>query len=73
MRWHWRTTMEYNRTRDILDVMQFLGLRNIKTALMYTQLISFATDEYTCRVAKDVEEAKALIESGFDYVTEIGG
>jgi len=70
---HWKATMEYHRTRDILHVMQFLGHRNIKTTLRYTQLIAFADDEYTCRVADNVEQAKQLVESGFDYVTDIDG
>ena len=70
---HWKATMEYHRTRDILHVMQFLGHRNIKTTLRYTQLIAFADDEYTCRVADNVEQAKQLVESGFDYITDIDG
>jgi integrase len=68
---HWRATMEYHKTRDILHVMQFLGHRNIKTTLRYTQLIAFADDEYVCRVADNIDQAKQLIESGFDYVTDI--
>jgi integrase len=70
---HWKATMEYHKTRDILHVMQFLGHRSIKTTLRYTQLIAFANDEYTCKAADNVEQAKQLIESGFDYVTDIEG
>jgi hypothetical protein len=51
--------------------MQFLGHRNIKTTLRYTQLIAFADDEYTCKVADNVDQAKQLIEPSFDYVTNI--
>jgi hypothetical protein len=29
--------------------------------------------DYVCKVAKTIEEAKALVESGFDYVTEVDG
>jgi integrase len=68
---HWRATMEYHRTKDLLHVMQFLGHRNIKTTMRYTQLIAFADDEYVCKVADNVDQAKQLIESGFDYVTDI--
>lgn len=53
--------------------MQFLGHRNIKTTLRYTQLIAFADNEYTYRVADNLEQAKQLIESGFDYITDIDG
>jgi len=70
---HWRATMEYHKTRDLLHVMQFLGHRSIKTTLRYTQLIAFADDEYTCKVADNVDQAKQLVESGFDYVTDIDG
>jgi integrase len=68
---HWRATMEYHRTRDLLHVMQFLGHRNIRTTLRYTQLIAFSDDEFVCKVADNVDQAKQLIESGFEYVTDI--
>jgi len=65
--------MEYHRKRDVLHVMHFLGHRSIRTTLGYRQLIGFADDEYTCKVADNVEQAKQLVESGFDYVTDIDG
>ena len=71
---HWKATMEYHKTRDILHVMQILGHRNIKNTLIYTQLIETeGEDEYVCRVAKTVKQAAELIEAGFDYVCEING
>jgi hypothetical protein len=30
-------------------------------------------DEYTCKTAKNITEATNLIETGFEYVTEIDG
>jgi integrase len=68
---HFKATMEYHRTKDILHVMQLLGHKNIRNTLVYTRLINFETDEFVCKVAKTVEEASALVESGFDYVTDI--
>ena len=65
--------MEYHRKRDVLHVMHFLAHRSIRTTLGYRQLIGFADDEYTCKVADNVEQAKQLVESGFDYVTDIDG
>jgi len=65
---HWKATMEYHRTKDILHVMEMLGHRDIKTTMIYTQLISFESDEYSSAVAKSVEEARKLIEAGFEYV-----
>lgn len=65
---HWKATMEYHKTKDLLHVMQLLGHRNIETTLIYTQLVNFEKDEYYSAIAHNVEEAKKLIESGFEYV-----
>jgi len=46
---HWKATMEYHKTKDILHVMQVLGHRNIKNTLIYTQFIKGREeDEYVC-------------------------
>jgi integrase len=68
---HFKATMEYHRTKDILHVMQLLGHRSIKNTLVYTHLVDFGGDEFVCKAAKNVEEAKVLVETGFDYVTDI--
>jgi len=39
--------------------------------MLYTQLISFESDEYSSAVAKNLEEARKLVEAGFEYVTEV--
>jgi len=66
--------MEYHKTKDILHVKALLGHKKIDSTLMYTQLIKFENeDDFICGIAKTVEEAKALIEVGFEYVTEIDG
>jgi integrase len=71
---HWKATMEYHKTKDILYVMQMLGHRNIKNTLIYTQLVnSEGDDEYICKAAKTVEQAAELIEAGFEYVCEVDG
>jgi integrase len=70
---HWKATMEYHQTKDILHVMQMLGHKNIQNTLLYTQLITFESDEYHVRVATTLEEDKELIEAGFEYVTERNG
>jgi hypothetical protein len=45
----------------------------MKTTLHYTQLLALPqNEEYLCKTAKTVEEAKELIEAGFQYVTNIG-
>ena len=66
---HWKATMEYAKTKDILHVMQVLGHKNIKNTLLYTQLIAVEKDDqFTCRVAKEPKEIQDLIEDGFEFV-----
>ncbi len=65
---HWKATMEYAKTKDILHVKQLLGHRNINSTLIYTQLVNFESDEYYSATAKTTEEAKRLVEAGFEYV-----
>jgi integrase/recombinase XerD len=71
---HYFATILYRQTRDILYVKQQLGHNNIKNTLIYTQLlVDEQEDNYTCKVAQNVEQATDLIENGFEYVTEIDG
>ncbi|MEM3825926.1 MAG: tyrosine-type recombinase/integrase [Candidatus Bathyarchaeia archaeon] len=66
---HWKATMEYAKTKDILHVMQLLGHKNIKNTLIYTQLVkNVREEEYICKVAKTPREIQELIEAGFEYV-----
>ncbi len=69
---HWKATIEYAKTKDILYVQQLLGHKNLKTTLRYTQLIQYPHNEkYICKVATTVNEAKELVEAGFEYVTHM--
>ena len=71
---HWKATIEYAKTKDILYVQKLLGHRSLKTTLRYTQLIALPqSQEYICKAAKTVKEAKQLIEAGFEYVTDMNG
>jgi integrase len=67
---HWKATTLYHKTKDILLVQRTLGHRNLKNTLVYTHLIDFKDDEFVCKAASTVEEAKILIEDGFEYVTD---
>jgi len=51
--------------------MQLLGHKNIRNTLVYTHLVSFESDEWTCKVAKTIDDAKSLIEDGFEYITDV--
>jgi integrase len=65
---HWKATMEYAKTKDILHVMQVLGHRNIKNTLIYTQLINFESDDFRSATANTASEAEKLVQTGFEYV-----
>ena len=71
---HWRATMEYHRTKDILYVMKLLGHKSINNTLIYTQLVEFE-NEGQCHsaIAKTIEEAQKLIEVGFEFICEFDG
>ncbi len=71
---HYKATMEYHKTKDLLHIKQLLGHKDLRTTLRYTQLLeSLENDEYHCKTASNVKEATNLIENGFEYVTEIDG
>ena len=67
---HWKATMEYHRTKDILYIMRMLGHKNIESTLVYTQLINFESDEYHSAVAQTVDEARKLLEGGSEYICQ---
>ena len=68
---HFKATMEYHKTKDILHVMRILGHKSIRNTLVYTHLVDFKDEEFVSRAAWTLEEASRLIESGFDYVCDI--
>ena len=71
---HWKATMEYHRTKDILYVKELLGHKNIQNTLVYTHLVSFEEDDaWIVKVATSIEEYVALLESGFEYVSDYEG
>jgi len=66
--------MEYHRTKDPFYVKEILGHKKLSSTqiyIHYEKMIygSFSNDEFTVRVATNVEEACELVEVGFDYVT----
>jgi len=69
---HWKATMEYHKTKDILHVMRILGHKNINNTLIYTQLINFKDDDYVAKVAHSEQEVCQLIEAGYEYVCDYG-
>lgn len=68
---HWKATMTYHKTRDILLVKYMLGHKRLENTEVYTHLMDFQSDEYHSATAKTIEEARKLIDSGFEYVTDM--
>ena len=71
---HWKATVEYHKTKDILHVQELLRHKNIRNTLIYITIEKGlyreqSADEFHVKVAKNVEEAVKLIEVGFEYVT----
>jgi len=65
---HWKATMTYHKTKDILYVKKLLGHKSINSTLLYTQLISFEGDEYDVKVAETKQEIVKLLEAGFEWI-----
>jgi len=56
--------------------MQALGHKNIKNTLLYIQLeeaLFQGEQDYISKVAKSQKDICALIEAGFEYVTDFEG
>ena len=70
---HWKATMEYHRTKDLLHTMAFLGHKKSDNTLLYIQLdqklFKEGDDTFMTRIAHNAQEACGLIEVGFDYIT----
>ena len=47
--------------------------KSINNTLVYMQMVQFKNEEYLSATATSIEESKRLIESGFEYVTELDG
>ncbi len=73
---YWRGTTLYHRTKDMVYVMQALGHKNMKNTLLYVQLeeaLFQGDQDFISKVARTEKEICALVEAGFDYVTEFEG
>ena len=71
---HWKATMLYHETKDIILVKEFLGHNQLNTTMLYIQLqkalFSDTSDDFYVKTAKTPEEVKELLEVGFEYVCE---
>jgi len=65
--------MTYHETKDLLYTMQKLGHKSYKNTLLYVQLeeaLFQGEDEYVSKVAKTEKDICALVEAGFEFVTD---
>jgi integrase len=68
---HWKATMLYHETKDILYVQNFLGHKSIQNTLVYTHLIENEPEnKYIIKVASTLEEYIELLENGFEYISD---
>jgi integrase len=73
---HWKGTMEYHKTQNIIHVQRLLGHKSVLNTQLYVNLeqaIFEFNDQYEVKLAATVEEAVKLVEVGFEYVTEMDG
>lgn len=74
---HWKGTLEYHKTKDIIHVQQILGHKSINNTMIYINLeraiFKETNDEFTVRATSSVEEACKFIEVGFEYVCDMNG
>lgn len=69
---HYKGTMEYHKTRDIIHVKTVLGHKSVTSTMIYINLESAiflqTDDNFTCKVAHNEAEEAQLIEAGFTHV-----
>ncbi len=75
---HWKATMLYHKTRDVLYVKEFLGHKRLDSTLKYINIeralfYKGKPEEFHVRIAEGSEEIKGLLEVGFEHVCEKDG
>jgi len=74
---HFFATMRYWKYRDVGLTAMDMGHRDWNTTQKYVHLLKILEmvkdDEWVCKTANIIEEAKTLVEHGFEYITEING
>jgi len=74
---HWKGTVEYHRTKDILHVKEVLGHKRIENTMIYIDiekaLYKETNDEFMVKAVESLDEACKLLETGFEYVCDMDG
>ncbi len=73
---HWKATMEYHKTKDIVHVQLLLGHKSINSTLKYISiekaLFKIYNDQWIIKVAKNIQEGQKLTEVGFEFHCDFG-
>lgn len=71
---HWKGTMEYHKTKDIIHVKTVLGHKSITSTMVYINLENAlflqTNDDFTCKISHNETEETQLIEAGFELVRD---
>ena len=71
---HWKATMLYHETHDIVLVKEFLGHKTLDVTLLYIQiekaLFKNEAENFIVKATKETEEIQALLEVGFEFVCQ---
>ncbi|MEJ2281261.1 MAG: tyrosine-type recombinase/integrase [Candidatus Bathyarchaeota archaeon] len=75
---HCKALREYHKTKSMQHVKRVLGHKSIMTTQRYVELYEeiyndLKPDGYICEIALCTNDAKKLVEQGFEYVCEIEG
>jgi integrase len=75
---HWYATMLYHLTKNPRLVQKRLGHRNLKTTERYIHIEediyeNESNQHFICEIVRTAEEAKKLIQQGYDFVNRIDG
>jgi integrase len=72
---HWKGTMEYHKTKDIMHVKYVLGHKSITSTMIYInieQAMFLAdTDEWITKISHNIDEEAKIIEANFTLVRSI--
>jgi hypothetical protein len=72
---HYKGTMEYHLTKDIMHVKYVLGHKTIQCTLLYINiqqaLFTECTDQWITKVSHNIDEEAQLIEANFTLVRSI--
>jgi integrase len=74
---HWKATMLYHETHDIVLVKEFLGHKTLDVTLLCIQiektLFRNEAENFIVKAAKETEEIQVLLEVGFEFVCQKDG